>query len=36
MKSFHIDSQLDYEVLQQTLFVFNLAVANRSEQHIRA
>ena len=36
MKSFHIDSQLDYDVLQQTLFVFNLAVANTDAQHVRA
>jgi transglutaminase-like putative cysteine protease len=36
MKTFHIDSQLDYDVLQQTLFVFNLAVPNTDTQRIRA
>ncbi|TMG83412.1 MAG: transglutaminase family protein [Betaproteobacteria bacterium] len=36
MKTFHIDSQLDYDVLQQTLFVFNLPVPNTGTQRIRA
>jgi transglutaminase-like putative cysteine protease len=36
MKTFHIDSQLDYDVLQETLFVFNLAVPNTDTQRIRA
>jgi transglutaminase-like putative cysteine protease len=36
MKTFHIDSQLDYDVLQQTLFVFNLAVPNTDTQRILA
>jgi transglutaminase-like putative cysteine protease len=36
MKTFHIDSQLDYDVVQQTLFVFNLAVPNTDTQRIRA
>jgi transglutaminase-like putative cysteine protease len=36
MKTFHIDSQLDYDVLQQTLFVFNLQVPNTGTQRIRA
>lgn len=36
MKTFHIDAQLDYDVVQQTLFVFNLAVPSTDTQRIRA
>ena len=36
MKTFHIDCELDYDVTQQTLFVFNLGVASTPAQRIIA
>ena len=36
MKSFHIDCEIEYEVMQQTLFVFNLGVPTTSGQAVRA
>jgi transglutaminase-like putative cysteine protease len=36
MKTFHIDSELEYDVQQQTLFVFNLGVPTTSTQIVRA
>jgi hypothetical protein len=36
IKAFHIDCELDYDVTQQTLFVFNLAVASMHTQRIIA
>jgi transglutaminase-like putative cysteine protease len=36
VKTFHIDSELDYDVQQKTLFVFNLGVPTTSTQIVRA
>lgn len=36
MKTFHIDSELEYDVQQKTLFVFNLGVPTTSAQIVRA
>ncbi len=36
MKTFHIDSELEYDVQQKTLFVFNLGVPTTSSQIVRA
>jgi len=36
MKIFHIDCELEYDVTQRTLFVFNLGVASTTEQRIIA
>jgi transglutaminase-like putative cysteine protease len=36
MKSFHIDCEIEYDVTQQTLFVFNLGVPTTSGQVVRA
>jgi transglutaminase-like putative cysteine protease len=36
MKTFHIDCEIEYDVLQQTLFVFNLGVPTTSRQVVRA
>jgi hypothetical protein len=36
MKSFHIDCELEYDVTQRTLFVFNLGVPTTSGQVVRA
>jgi transglutaminase-like putative cysteine protease len=36
MKTFHIDCELDYDVLQQTLFVFNLGVPSTPAQCVIA
>jgi transglutaminase-like putative cysteine protease len=36
MKTFHIDCELEYDVPQQTLFVFNLGVPTTSGQVVRA
>jgi transglutaminase-like putative cysteine protease len=36
MKSFHIDCELEYDVTQQTLFVFNLGVPTTPKQTVRA
>jgi transglutaminase-like putative cysteine protease len=36
MKTFHIDCELEYDVTQQTLFVFNLGVPTTSGQVVRA
>ena len=36
MKTFHIDCELEYDVTQQTLFVFNLAVPTTAGQVVRA
>jgi transglutaminase-like putative cysteine protease len=36
MKSFHIDCEIEYDVTQQTLFVFNLGVPMTSGQVVRA
>src|SRR2546429_4540340 len=36
MKSFHIDCEIEYDVTQQTLFVFNLGVPTTSGQAVRA
>ena len=36
MKSFHIDCEIEYDVTQQTLFVFNLGVPTNSGQVVRA
>jgi transglutaminase-like putative cysteine protease len=35
MKSFNIDCELEYDVAQQTLFIFNIAVPNTSGQRLR-
>jgi transglutaminase-like putative cysteine protease len=34
MKTFHIDCELNYDVVQQTLFVFNLGVPSGPEQRV--
>ena len=34
MKSFHIDCELEYDVAQQTLFIFNLAVPSTPDQRV--
>jgi transglutaminase-like putative cysteine protease len=36
MKTFHVDCELDYDVAQQTLFVFSLAVASTPTQRLVA
>jgi transglutaminase-like putative cysteine protease len=36
MKTFHIDCELNYDVSQQTLFVFNLAIPSTSQQRVLA
>lgn len=36
MKTFHIDCELEYDVTQQTLFVFNLGVPTTPKQAVRA
>jgi transglutaminase-like putative cysteine protease len=36
VKAFHIDCELSYDVSQQTLFVFNLAVPSGAQQYVRA
>src|SRR6202171_4531868 len=36
MKSFHIDCEIEYDVTQQTLFIFNLGVPTTSAQVVRA
>ncbi len=36
MKTFHIDCELEYDVTQQTLFVFNLGVPTTSGQVVQA
>src|SRR2546429_4410619 len=36
MKSFHIDCEIEYDVTQQTLFVFKLGVPTTSVQVVRA
>jgi transglutaminase-like putative cysteine protease len=36
MKSFHVDCELDYDVTNQTVFVFNLAVPSRADQRVVA
>src|SRR5437868_2802580 len=36
MKSFHIDCEIEYELAQQTLFVFNLGVPTTAGQFVRA
>jgi transglutaminase-like putative cysteine protease len=36
MKTFHIDCELEYDVTQQTLFVFNLGVPTTPGQFVRA
>jgi transglutaminase-like putative cysteine protease len=36
MKTFHVDCELDYDVMQQTVFVFNLAVPSRPGQRVLA
>ena len=36
MKTFHVDCELDYDVAQQTLFVFSLAVASTPRQRVVA
>ncbi|HEX5863987.1 MAG TPA: transglutaminase family protein [Casimicrobiaceae bacterium] len=35
MKSFSIDCELEYDVLQETLFLFNIAVPSMPEQRVR-
>jgi transglutaminase-like putative cysteine protease len=35
VKAFHIDCELEYDVAEQTLFIFNVAVPNRSGQRVR-
>jgi len=35
LKSFHIDCELEYDVLQQTLFLFNIAVPQAPGQRVR-
>jgi transglutaminase-like putative cysteine protease len=35
MKSFNIDCELEYDVVQQTVFIFNVAVPTTSEQRVR-
>jgi transglutaminase-like putative cysteine protease len=34
MKTFHIDCELNYDVVQQTLFVFNVGVPSGPDQHV--
>lgn len=36
MKTFHVDCELEYDVTQQTVFVFNLAVQTRPDQRVVA
>jgi len=36
MKTFHIDCELRYDVLQQTLFLLNIAVPTLNDQHVCA
>ncbi len=36
MKTFHVDCELDYDVQQQTLFVFSLGVPSRAAQRVLA
>jgi transglutaminase-like putative cysteine protease len=36
MKTYHIDSELEYDVQQKTLFIFNLGVPTTSDQIVRA
>jgi transglutaminase-like putative cysteine protease len=36
VKSFHIDCELEYEVVQQTVFIFNVAVPTTSGQRVRS
>jgi transglutaminase-like putative cysteine protease len=36
MKTFHVDCELDYDVVRQTLFVFNLGIATTHGQRIIA
>lgn len=36
MKLFHIDCELNYEVTQQTVFLFNIAVHPMDDQHVLA
>jgi len=36
MKTFHIDCELDYDVVQQSLFVFNLAIPSTQTQRVIA
>jgi transglutaminase-like putative cysteine protease len=36
VKSFSIDCELEYDVLQETLFLFNLAVPSMPEQRVRS
>ncbi len=36
MKTFHVDCELEYDVTQQTVFVFNLAVQARPDQRVVA
>lgn len=36
MKTFHIDCELEYDVTQQTMFVFNLGVPTTAQQVVRA
>ena len=35
MKSFNIDCELEYDVAEQTLFIFNVAVPTASGQRVR-
>jgi transglutaminase-like putative cysteine protease len=36
MKTFHIDCELNYDVLQQTLFILNIAVPSNDSQNVCA
>jgi hypothetical protein len=36
MTAFHIDCEMSYDVVQQSLFVFNLAIPNSSQQRVIA
>lgn len=36
MKSFHIDCELEYDVAEQTVFIFNIAVPTTSRQRVRS
>ena len=36
MKKFHIDCELGYDVIQQSLFVFNLAIPSNPAQRVIA
>ena len=36
MKTFHIDCELNYDVVQQTLFVFNIGAPSSATQQVRA